>query len=318
MCSVDVSALSSIAPLIAIAAFIAVIAMAYAISVFMNPQRTAKDRISDMTGSSRPAGGDNLFVQDDGAGDFARRISALAKPKDEDEAENQRRNLLQAGFRGAGAVDIYSAVRVVLALALAGLGFFLTRNFAGIYIALGVLIGATLGNYGPSIFVGTRVTARKAVLLKSFPDALDLLVSSVEAGLGLDAAFKRVAQEMESSAPMLAHELQMVNYEAEAGIPRVEALRHLDHRTGLEEVNSLVNVLLQAERFGTSVAGALRIHSELVRKKRMLAAEENAAKISPKLTVAMILFVLPSLFIVLGGPAGINMYRNLFPAMAGP
>ena len=148
-------------------------------------------------------------------------------------------------------------------------------------------------------------------------DALDLLVSSVEAGLGLDAAFRRVSKEMESAAPALVRELQAVNYEVEAGIPRTTALRHLDERTGLQEVNSLVNVLLQAERFGTSVAEALRVHSELVRKKRMLAAEENAAKISPKLTLAMIIFILPLLFTVLAGPAAINVVNNLLPAMGG-
>jgi tight adherence protein C len=153
--------------------------------------------------------------------------------------------------------------------------------------------------------------------MNSFPDALDLLVSSVEAGLGLDAAFRRVSKEMESAAPALARELQAVNYEVEAGVPRTTALRHLDERTGLQEVNSLVNVLLQAERFGTSVAEALRIHSDLVRRKRMLAAEESAAKISPKLTLAMILFILPLLFTVLVGPAAINVMNNLLPAMGG-
>ena len=184
-----------------------------------------------------------------------------------------------------------------------------------ILIALGILLGMTAGYYAPKLFVSNRRETRQKELMKSFPDALDLLVSSVEAGLGLDAAFRRVSKEMESAAPALARELQAVNYEVEAGIPRTTALRHLDERTGLQEVNSLVNVLLQAERFGTSVAEALRVHSDLVRRKRMLAAEEGAAKISPKLTLAMILFILPLLFTVLVGPAAINVVNNLLPAM---
>ena len=137
------------------------------------------------------------------------------------------------------------------------------------------------------------------------------------AGLGVDAAFQRVAKEIAPAAPELAVELQQVNHEVSGGIPRIQALRRLDRRTGLAEVNSLVNVLTQADRFGTSIAHALRIHSDMVRTKRMLAAEEQAAQIAPKLTVAMILFILPSLFIVLIGPAGINVFRNLIPAMSG-
>lgn len=311
----DISTLTAFAPVIAVAAFVAVLGIAYAIVTFLNPERTARDRVSDMTGGKRE-GADSLFVQDDGAGDIARRISSLAKPQDESEADLQRRRLVQGGFRRAGALETYSAIKVVLALVLGGVGFLVTRGQQPIFIALGVLVGAAIGNYGPHFYVEGRISSRKARLLRPFPDALDLLVSSVEAGLGLDAAFRRIAKEMESAAPELALELQQVNYEVEAGIPRVEALRRLDHRTGLEEVNALVNVLLQAERFGTSVASALRIHSELVRKRRMLSAEENAAQISPKLTVAMIVFVLPSLFIVLAGPAAINMVRTLFPAMA--
>jgi tight adherence protein C len=313
---VDLSTIVQFAPFIAVGAFLAVLGMAYAIAVFLNPERTARDRVSDMTGGSSRTGPDSLFLQEDGAGEMARRISALAAPKQESEQEAQRRQLLQAGFRNHSALEIYSAIRVVLALSLAVVGYLVTSQLQVVFIALGVLVGASIGYYAPFVIVKNRVTNRKSRLLKPFPDALDLLVSSVEAGLGLDAAFQRIAKEMESAAPELAHELQQVNYEVQAGIPRVDALRRLDHRTGLEEVNALVNVLLQAERFGTSVASALRIHSELVRKRRMLAAEENAAQISPKLTVAMIVFVLPSLFIVLAGPAGINMVRTLFPAMA--
>ena len=143
----------------------------------------------------------------------------------------------------------------------------------------------------------------------------DLLVSCVEAGLGLDAAFRRVSEEMEAASPLLARELQLVTAEVNAGVPRSEALKHLGDRTGLDDVNALVNVLVQAERFGTSVSRALRVHSEHVRVRRMQRAEEKAAQVSPKLTVAMILFILPCLIAVLIGPAAISVIRMVLPIL---
>ena len=140
------------------------------------------------------------------------------------------------------------------------------------------------------------------------PDALDLLVSCVEAGLGLDAAFRRVALEIETAAPELSREFQLVTHEVSAGVPRVEAMRHLEHRTGLDEVRSLVNMLSQAERFGTSIAKGLRSHARVTRQKRMSRAEETAAQVSPKLTVVMIITLLPCIFIVLLGPAGVKIF----------
>ena len=178
-------------------------------------------------------------------------------------------------------------------------------------VAVGVVLGATFGYYLPAIWVANVTNKRKRRLLSAFPDALDLLVSCVEAGLGLDAAFRRVAVEMETAAPELAREFQLVTHEISAGVPRVEALRHLERRTGLDEIRSLVNMLAQAERFGTSIARGLRVHSRMTRQKRMSRAEEEAARVSPKLTVVMILFLLPVLGMVLVGPALINVYEVL-------
>ena len=296
------------------AAFMVVLGIMYAMSVFLNPERTARDRVSDLTGGKPETG--NLLLRNEPSSDVTSRMGALASG-DKDEADENRKMLLQAGFRGRNALELYNASRVVLTLTLAITGYALTYGQKPILVALGVLLGMTAGYYAPQIVASSRRDSRQKELMNSFPDALDLLVSSVEAGLGLDAAFRRVSKEMESAAPLLARELQAVNHQVEAGVPRTTALRHLDERTGLREVNSLVNVLLQAERFGTSVAEALRIHSSLVRKKRMLHAEENAAKISPKLTMAMIIFILPLLFTVLAGPAAINVMNNLLPAMGG-
>ena len=307
---------ATLAILVTGAAFLVVLAVVFAVRTLLNPERTARDRVADLTSTRR--GGPDLLIQPQAqTSGVAGRVGALARPKDAEEANLERRRLVQAGFRSRSNLEVYSAIRAALALALPMALWVVLPEMQLVYLAFFLMLGATGGYYIPSLFVSSRLQARKEELLKPFPDALDLLVSSVEAGLGLDAAFRRISIEMESAAPMLAIELQSVNNEVAAGVPRIEALRKLDHRTGLDEVNALVNVLMQADRFGTSVAKALRVHAELVRTKRMLAAEESAARISPKLTVAMILFILPGLIIVLAGPAFINIVRNLIPVMEG-
>ncbi len=295
--------------------FGAVMLAFFGVRTLLNPQRTAQDRVAELTGGRREL--DPLLTGAPAVSGVASNLGALARPSDGDEADLMRRRLLQAGYRSRNALEVYSAVRAGLALALPLVLWVALPEMRLVFTLFFVLAAATAGYFLPAIFISNKLENRQAVLLKPFPDALDLLVSSVEAGLGLDAAFRRVAQEIESAAPELARELQLVNHEVAAGMPRIEALRRLDQRTGLEDMNQLVNVLVQAERFGTSVARALRIHGDLVRKKRMLAAEERAAKISPKLTVAMILFILPGLFVVLAGPAFVSVVRTLIPAMSG-
>lgn len=299
-------------PTIAFATLVIVLTLLYGLQMLLYPQRTAQDRIADLTGSNSNLGGliENQTVQK-----VAGNLSSLAQPESEDEQNLIRMKLTQAGFRSRNNLETYSAVRAGMAVALPMVCLpIMPANT--VYLLFFVMLTATMGYYVPAVYVNSRHTSRQKELLKPFPDAMDLLVSSVEAGLGIDAAFQRVAHEIESAAPELARELQMVNHEVAAGIPRTEALRRLDRRTGLQEINSLVNVLTQAERFGTSIANSLRVHSELVRSKRMLAAEERAAAISPKLTVGMIVFILPSLFVVLVGPAVINVINNLIPAIS--
>lgn len=275
--------------------------------------RTAATRIQELTGTQEQ----ESFLANEGVQNLASQVSSIAAPTAEDDRNILRRKLVQAGWRQPNNLEMFSALRVLLALALPMLLALVAQPEKLVTMLMLVLLGAAAGYYIPGIVLNSRVQDRQKLLLRPFPDSLDLLVSSVEAGLGLDAAFKRVAEEMENAAPELARELQLVNHEVAAGVPRVEALRHLDTRTGLEEVAALVNVLTQAERFGTSVARALRVHAEMVRTRRMLAAEEQAAKVSPKLTVAMILFILPCLIIILVGPAVINVIRILLPAMTG-
>jgi tight adherence protein C len=297
--------------------FLAVLGVGGAAYMVVSPQRTAADRIAEFTGGAEEAAGTSKSK----LGEITQSAARLAV-SDEEQLAALRKRLLQAGYRDRNAVEIFSAVRVIGAIALGIASFLIFPNLvfktAKLQNLLGsALAGAAVGYYLPAIWVTNVLQKRQSSLLRAFPDALDLLVSSVEAGLGIDAAFRRVADEMENASPELARELQFVSHEVNAGVPRVEALRHLADRTGLEEMNQLVNVLVQAERFGTSVAKALRVHSDLVRTKRMQRAEEKAAQVSPKLTVIMILFILPCLIVILIGPAVINVKNILIPSMSG-
>jgi tight adherence protein C len=287
----------------------------YGLFVLINPTRTAQDRLRELQ-SGKPEQEAYDIITVDGAesdGGLGSRLGNLAAPQTEEDKNNQRKMLLQAGFKSRHALQMFNGLRVSAALALpvilgtpyAVSGASLTR------VAMAVLGLAAVGYYGPYVYVKNRTDGRKRQLLKSFPDALDLLVSCVEAGLGLDAAFRRVAIELETAAPDLSREFQLVTHEISAGVPRTEALRHLEHRTGLDEIRSLVNMLTQAERFGTSIAKGLRVHSRMTRQKRMSRAEEEAAKVSPKLTIVMVLFLLPVLGTVLIGPAAIRVSQVL-------
>jgi tight adherence protein C len=297
-----------------LATLVSVGGVAWALYLVLNPQRTASDRLAEIgVGPTDPGQSAIRSARLQKLTSSAARLAV----SDQEQLVALRKRMLQAGFRDRNAVEIYSAARTVGALVFAFLAFLVLPKEKVVYVVGSALLGATIGYYLPAIWVTNLLDRRRSDLLKAFPDALDLLVSCVEAGLGLDAAFRRVAEEMEDAAPDLSRELQYVTVEVNAGVPRAEALRHLGDRTGLDDITALVNVLVQAERFGTSVSRALRVHSEHVRVRRMQRAEEKAAQVSPKLTVAMILFILPCLIIVLIGPAVINVKNILLPAMAG-
>lgn len=292
---------------LAVMVLLVILAGVYGVFLLLNPTRTAGDRLRDLHGEENEAVEVELIVNQSGDDDgFINRFSSGQSAEDKN---IMRRKLVQAGYKHRHALEILNFTRIALAV---GLPLILLPATAGMSLkwALGLTVGAVaVGYWGPYMMVENASNKRKDEILRSFPDSLDLLVSSVEAGLGLDAAFRRVSAEMESAAPVLAKEFQLVNNEISAGVPRVEALRHLEKRTGLDEIRSLVNMLAQAERFGTSIAKSLRVHANVTRQKRMAKAEEEAAKVSPKLTVVMILTLLPVLGMVLMGPAMIRVYR---------
>jgi tight adherence protein C len=180
-----------------------------------------------------------------------------------------------------------------------------------------LLSAGAVGYYLPNAVLSRLVFIRQREVFETFPDAADLLLVCVEAGLGLDAALVKVAEEMRLKSEALAEELHLVNLELRAGSSREKALRNLALRTGVEEVNTFATMLIQADRFGTSIGDSLRVFSDELRTKRQMRAEEIAAKIPLKLLFPMVFCIFPALLLVLLGPAFIQIYRILLPTMAG-
>ena len=222
-----------------------------------------------------------------------------------------RQFLLQAGYVDPNAVSIYWATRVILAMGfLAGAIFLLPLlGVTTTQMLMAVIWLGGLGWVGPVFYVRSRLKARQKELQKAMPDMLDMLVVCVEAGLGLNQAFVRVADEIDHVSLVMSEQLALVNLEMRAGTPRDEALKNLADRTGLTDMKSLVGMLVQTDRFGTSVADALRVHSDTMRTKRRQRAEEAAAKTTIKLVFPLVLFVFPAMFVVVLGPSVIAIYR---------
>jgi tight adherence protein C len=244
-----------------------------------------------------------------------------AAPAGSDEAGLLRQRFLHAGIRHPQAVAAYFGVKALLTLALPAAAF-VALVFAGSLprgnaLLLALLLPAAAGYWGPNLLLARRVRARQRAIFEAFPDALDLMTVCVEAGLGTEAALMRVADDLALQSPVLAEELHLVSLELRAGAPRDRALRNLTLRTGVDEIEGFVTMLLQAERFGTRIAQALRVHADMLRTLRRQRAEEAAAKIALKLLFPLIFCIFPALMVVLLGPAMIQIHRVLLPSMAG-
>lgn len=249
-------------------------------------------------------------------------MAKLSAPKEGWEASSLRVRFMQAGLREASWPVIFFAAKTVLALLLPGL--FVV--FQGITLAgaltlntnvLILLLLASIGYYLPNMVLTNLMHRRQRELMEALPDALDLMMVCVEAGLGLDAAMNRAASEIGLRSEALADELNLVALELRMGVKRERALRNLALRSGVDDMSSFVAMLVQSDRFGTNVADALRIQAETMRTHRRLRAEETAAKIPLKLLFPLIFLIFPSLMLVLMGPAMISIYRTLLPMMTG-
>jgi tight adherence protein C len=231
-------------------------------------------------------------------------------PKSTKELGSLRLRLVQAGFRRDEAMTMFFGIRVAFALAL--FSVFATSIFArpNLTLALG---GLGLGYILPGMVLARLAKRRSHRIRLSLADMLDLLVVSVEAGLGLDQALQRVGQELAFAYPELSDELRLINLELRAGKPRSEALRNLADRTGVDDLSSLVTMLIQTDKFGTSVAQSLRVYSETLRTKRRQRAEEAAAKTGVKMVFPLVTCIFPAIWVITIGPAAIKFVTVLFP-----
>jgi tight adherence protein C len=237
-------------------------------------------------------------------------VSEWVLPKSEVERSKLTKHLTYAGFRSPIALQVFYCIKVALVLILPAIVLIVAQWFPELptsRLLLMMGMGAGLGLIAPSSVVDRMMEKRLRTLRRAFPDALDLLVVCVEAGLGLSAAIQRVADELVVSHPELARELALVNAEVRAGVDRGHALRNLADRTGLDDIRGLVSLLIQTMRFGTSVADALRVYSEEFRDRRMQKAEEEAAKIGTKLIFPLVFCLFPAFFVVAIGPAVIRL-----------
>ncbi len=241
-------------------------------------------------------------------------LSPYFLPRKDMERSRIQTRLTQAGYRSGSSLTTFYAVKLLLALAMGAIVLvaapfipFVTST----HVIYGTAIATFIGVVLPNFILARKIKSRKRQILHAFPDALDLLVACTEAGLGLNAALQRVANEIHVSYPALAHELALVNAEIRAGVDRVEALRGLSERTGVEEIHGLVSLLIQSLRFGTSIADSLRIYAEEFRDKRMQTAEEKAAKIGTKMIFPLVLCMFPSFFVVAIGPGLLGVLRAL-------
>jgi tight adherence protein C len=246
-------------------------------------------------------------------------LARLARPARGEELARLTSRLQQAGLRGEHAASIYLATKVVLASTLLAAFLWVNSQRANRIepAFLVAVVAFALGFYLPEAWLSSRTRRRQTAIERGLSDALDLLVTCVEAGLGLDASLQRVADEVRLAWPELSGELQTTFLEVRAGIPRVEAFRRLAARTGVRDLKSLSATLTQTELFGTSVALALRIQAEGIRVRRMQRAEEKAAYVAVKMTLPLILCILPSLMAIVVGPAMLNIATKLLPMLGG-
>ena len=268
-----------------------------------------EQRLGEVTGATMKtpidAGYEKMVV------DSLKRLGNLA-PRSIGEMTKMQRRLVAAGYRRNEALLIFAGIRVGLAL----LVFVVLSTPLILRPNLGTaLVGAVIGYMMPGMALARLAGKRQHKIRMGLPDALDLLVVSVEAGLGLDQAIQRVGQELAFAHPDLCDEMRLVNLELRAGVGRPEALANLGERTGVDDVISLVAMLVQTDKFGTSVAQSLRVHSDTLRNKRRQRAEEKAAKLGAKMVFPLVICIFPAIWVVTIGPAAIK-FIEVFAPMA--
>jgi tight adherence protein C len=237
-------------------------------------------------------------------------------PISPDDAGVTRRDLIMAGYRSEAAIKVFNGIKVALCIVLVIVGFSLRSAMPNPVLRV-VLIAFSgfMGFYLPGYMLDKKIAKRQMTIRLALPDGLDMLVVSIEAGLGLDQALQHVGRELQLSHKELSEELSLVNLEMRAGKRRADALKNLAERTGEAELQKLVAILIQSDRFGTSMGDSLRSHSDFLRVRRRQEAEERAGKVGVKLVFPIFFFILPSMLVVAAGPGLLQVFKYLFPLM---
>jgi tight adherence protein C len=309
-----------ITDIIPILVFVGIVVAIWAVlSMISNRNSQAHDRLArlsrpqslaDIEDPSRSRGGHKF----QGFIDAAKSISRPLMPSTELEQSALKTKLANAGFRSDAAPLVYSGLRFAcLALFFTvGVAVFVPGRPFGWFMIQAVVYTTMVGFFLPSVILWYVRSKRQEAIFLTLPDALDLLVVCVESGLGLDAAMRRVCEELGTHAKIIIEEFSLANFQLQMGRPRREVLHDLGVRTGVDDVRSLAAILIQADRFGSSIAQALRVQSDSMRTRRKQLAEEKAAKTAVQLLFPLILFIFPGIFVVLVGPAAINIMETLF------
>jgi tight adherence protein C len=290
--------------------------------IFLFRRSDASQRLQQITAPSMPGSAprsESTWVES--VEKVVRPLARLSVPDDGWEESELRRRFMHAGLRSPSAPWVFFGLKTLLCFGLPIL-FWLTKTVAGweLQFSATIFLSTFLlaaGYYVPNLILNRLIRERQREIFDSFPDALDLLTICVEAGLGLDAAISKVAQEMRLKSPILADEMELVTLEMRAGAGKERALRNLSVRTGVEDIDTLVAMLIQSEKFGTSVGESLRIHSDMLRTKRQQRAEEAAAKIAVKLVFPLVLCIFPSILITVAGPAVIQIGKAFSAVFGG-
>jgi tight adherence protein C len=311
-------AMNYVADIIPLLVFVGIVLGIWALlSGISNRNSKAADRLSRM---SRPP---SLSEIEDpakqkgqhfaGLLETAKALSSPLMPHTEVEQSNLKTKLANAGFRSEAAPVVYSGLRLACLLVslVLSCAIFLPGRPLSLATLQWPIIFTGIGFYIPSITLWYLRSKRQEAIFLTLPDALDLLVVCVESGLGLDAALRKVCEEMSGHAKVICEEFSLANFQLQMGRPRREVLHDLGVRTGVDDVRSLAAILIQADRFGSSIAQALRVQSDSMRTRRKQIAEEKAAKTAVQLLFPLILFIFPGIFVVLVGPAAINIMETL-------
>jgi tight adherence protein C len=291
--------------LLPILAFICASALIAAAAVALSPRTaTIAQRLDEIVGMHQKTPDESRFTKT--IADAFMRIGRAA-PKPASEMGKLRARLISAGYRAEEALILFVGMRVGCALMFFAIASLLRTGL------LTSLFAAAIGYVLPGMALARLAKRRQHRMRLSLPDALDLLVVSVEAGLGLDQAVQRVADELGAVHPELSEELRLVHLEIRAGTARADALRNLATRTQVDDLSSLVTMLVQTDKFGTSVAQSLRVHSDSLRTKRRQRAEEAAAKTGAKMVFPLVFCIFPAIWVVTIGPAAIKFVQVLIP-----